>query len=195
VECAISIHNQLEKRIEKIRRVVIHVSETDAKRIIRADQQKYPVTQSDADHHIKYCLSIALQHGALTPLHYKPEFLHAKPTRQIIDCIEVEVLNPEKLRTLGNQSDACLLEVYLENGETITVQRSRAEGSFAGLKTSERVLQLRKVVAKKRKMLEEVCGMDLMPVERLVYDLESHNGSELLDLIQTSMETRNREQG
>ena len=193
MECAISVHEQLEKQTDKIRRIVIHVTEIDAKRILRSDQRKYPLGQSEADHHIKYCLSIALQHGALTPLQYKPDFLNSKLTRQLIDCCEVQIMSSEQMRSLGNQSDACLLEVWLDNGELFSADRSRAEGSFSGLKSTDRVTQLQKVVGKKRKMLEETCGIDLIPVERLVYELENHEGYELLDVIQASIETKNKE--
>jgi hypothetical protein len=128
----------------------------------------------------------------LTPLHYKPDFLNSALTRQLIDLIEVQVLDFEKIRSLGNKSDACLLEVLLDDGEIVRAHRSRAEGSFSGLKTSDRVMQLQKVVEKKRKMLEQTCGMDLSPVERLVYDLENHEGYELVDIIQASIETKNK---
>jgi 2-methylcitrate dehydratase len=193
VECAIDVHEQLEKKTDKIRRIEIHVTETDSKRILRSDQRKYPLCQSEADHHIKYCLSIALLHGALTPLHYKPEFFHSKLTRQLIDLIEVQVLDSEKIRSLGNKSDACLLEVLLEDGEIVRSHRSQAEGSFSGLKTSDRVVKLQRVVEKKRKMLEQTCGIDLNPVERLVCDLENHEGYELLDVIQASIQTTDKE--
>ena len=188
VECAISLHEQVMGRMEQIRRIVIHVSDVDAPYIIRPSQGQYPLSQAEADHHLKYCLATALQHGALTPLHYSAEYLQAGVTRRLIDLTEVQVLTADKAATLSDQSGACILEISLDNDTTMQESRPRAEGAFSGLDTVERVKQLQEVVEKKRRMLEAASGFDLTPVARVVYELEKHDGCTLLDLIQASLQ-------
>ena len=188
VECAISLHEQVMGRMEQIRRIVIHVSDVDAPHIIRPNQGQYPLSQAEADHHLKYCLTTALQHGALTPLHYSAEYLQAGVTRRLIDFTEVQVLTADKAATLNDQRGACILELSLDNGTKVQESRPRAEGAFSGLDTVERVKQLQEVVEKKRRMLEAASGFDLTPVARVVYELENHDGYALLDLIQASLQ-------
>ncbi len=186
VACAMRINQQLKNRIDEIRRIVIHVSETDAKRIIKSDQQRYPDSHSEADHHMRYCLGTALNYGALTPLHYKNEFLLSEPTRRLIDLIEVRVLDSENLQAVGNRSDACLLEVALNTGDVLSEKAVSAEGSFEGLDSLERSVKLKGVVEKKCGMLEEACGIELASLKELVLSLESHDSVELVDVIQSS---------
>jgi 2-methylcitrate dehydratase len=188
VECAISLHEQVMERMEQIRRIVIHVSDVDAPHIIRPNQGQYPLSQAEADHHLKYCLTTALQHGALTPLHYSAEYLQAGVTRRLIDLTEVQVLTADKAATLSDQRGACILEISLDNHTKVQESRPRAEGAFSGLDTIERVKQLQEVVEKKCRMLEAASGIDLTPVARLVYELENHDGCTLLDLIQASLQ-------
>ena len=174
--------------MEQICRIVIHVSDVDAPHIIRPNQGQYPLSQAEADHHLRYCLATALQHGALTPLHYSAEYLQAGVTRRLIGLTEVQVLTTDKAATLGNHRGTCILEIALDNGTTIQESRLRAKGAFSGLNTVERVKQLQEVVEKKRRMLESASGIDLTPVARLVYKLENHDGYTLLDLIQASLQ-------
>jgi 2-methylcitrate dehydratase PrpD len=188
VECAISLHEQVIGRLERIRRIVIHVSRVDAPYIIRPNQGQYPQSQAEADHHIKYCLATVLQYGSLTPLHYSPEYLQAGVTRRLIDLTEVQILTHDKAATLGDHRGACILEVSLDNGTTVQESCLRAEGAFDGLDTIERIKQIRKVVENKRRMLEAASGLDLTPLARVVYELENHDGRTLLDNIQASLQ-------
>lgn len=190
VECAISLHERVKECLDRIQRIVAYVSEVDAKRIIRSNQRKYPANQAEADHHLKYCLATALRCGALTPLHYRSEYLQDNKSRHLIDLIEVKVLTANKSANIGGQSDACILEISMDNGSTVQESRSRAQGSFFGLDKEKRLIQLREVIEMKRKMLEEVSGINLTNVFELVKELEKHKGCQLLDMIQSSIMLR-----
>lgn len=193
VECAIILHKKIRENIKQICHIVIHVNNVDASRIIRPNQAQYPLSQAEADHHIKYCVATALQYGALTPLHYSSEYLQADMTHHLIDLTEVKILTADKAATLGDYNGACILEVSLDNGTKLHMSRSRAEGAFSGLDTLKRTKQLKKVVEKKRLMLEKTIGYNLTPVARMVYELENYDGYSLLNLIQDSL--RNTKKG
>ena len=186
VECASSLHQKLKGDIDNINQIIIHVSKVYSKRIIRTNQHRYPESQPDADHHLKYCVATSLQYGALTPLHYNSKYLQDNKTRRIIDIIEIKVLTNNELTELGRQDDACILQIFMDNGSLVQDSRTKAKGSFFGLDTEKRLIQLREIIEKKQQMLEEISGINLAPVSKLVSELENHSGCNLLDKIQES---------
>lgn len=184
VECALRLHNSVIGQLNKIQHITVHVSEVEAKIVTKPDQAKYPQCQADADHHIRYCIATALQFGALTPLHYKKEYLQNKMTKHLIDLIEVQVLTTEEAAVLDNQEGACILKISLNSGNMLREDLSKASGNLHGLKTSEREKCFREIIERKCNMIEKASGLNLRLVFDTVLELEKYDGCTLLDKIQ-----------
>lgn len=189
VECAISLHEKMKGLLDKIQRIVVHISNEDAKFAFKPSQAKYPQCQADADHHIRYCTATALQFGSLTPLHYSEEYLKNAITHRLIDLTEVQVLTTDEAAALDNQEGACILEISLDDGTTLHESLSRASGILSGLKVAEREKRFREVIERKRKMIEKASGLNFVPVFDTVLGLEDYDGCILLDRIQMSLQS------
>jgi 2-methylcitrate dehydratase len=187
VECAVRLHKQVRGKLEQIKRILIHVSDAEAKFIFKPGQARYPMCQSDADHNVRYCTATALQFGALTPFHFGEEYILNRITRRVVDLTEVSVLTTAEAADLGNQDGSCILEIYLDNGAMMSESLSRAVGVFAGLDTPEREMHFQEIIERKRRMIETAVGFDLTPLSEVVFELENHDGHTLLDRIQESL--------
>jgi 2-methylcitrate dehydratase PrpD len=185
--CAVNLHERLKGLFDRIRSIIICVTESDARYIIRADQAQYPSKQSDADHHILYCVAVGLLYGALTPLHFSSTYLQESHIRALIDLMEVRIFSGEEAESLNVGKGAGSLEVILDDNNRFFDYQSKAEGSFSGLDGSGRLRRLRELVNRKRKMLEEAGGVDLSRIEDMIFDLENHDGPALIDAIQSSL--------
>ncbi|GAB4115820.1 MAG: MmgE/PrpD family protein [Candidatus Caldatribacteriota bacterium] len=188
VECALRLHPQLVGRLEQIKQIIIHLSPVETQIVNKPHQALYPQTQADADHHIRYCAATALQFGALTPLHYKAEYLKDKLTQHLIDLIDVQVLTSQEAAALGHQEGACILEVLLKDGSTLSERLAKASGILSGLDPLEREERFRKVLKKKSQMIEKVSGLHLSHLQDIVLELEEYQGKELIDKIQECLE-------
>jgi len=184
VECAVAMHERLAAAggTEQVDHIDIHVSEIDVPYIFRFGELEFPENQAEADHHLLFCMAIALRYGALTPLHYSDANFGDAEIRRIISISKIlphpsETFDPEA------QKGACRLEVIMRNGEVLQDSRLRAEGTFFGLSAVERLAQLEKVVETKRRMLADTGGFDFSPVAGAVAALEEYDGRALLDLI------------
>lgn len=187
VECALNLHSKITEKIKQIQRIIIYASEVEAKIVNKPEQAKYPECHADADHHIRYCTATALQFGSLTPLHYSDKYLQDKLTRHLIDIMEVKVLTKEEAAALDNQEGACILEISLKDGDTLRESISRASGVLHGLKAAEREQRFKKVIERKREMIEKASGLDLAPISETVLALEDYDGCSLLNRIQSSL--------
>ena len=185
VECAITLHDIVIAAggTDEIDRIVVHVSEIDIPYIVRSGQPQFPKNQSEADHHLLYCLAIGLRYGALTPLHYSDAYLGNPEIKRLISISNVLSKRFDKDDPKA-QKGACRLVVTLKSGDILQESRLRAEGTFFGLSTAERLTQLGTVLDKKRCMLENSGGFDFSPVSNAVETLEKHEGRVLLDRIQ-----------
>jgi len=184
VECAVALYEQIGAAggTKQIKSVAIHVSEIDAPYIDLFGKKQFPENQSEADHHLIFCLAIALRCGALTPLHYSDAYFGDTEIRRLISITEVQS-QPFDTADQEAQKGACRLEVMLKNGKVLQESRLRAEGTFYGLSSAERLAQLKKVVDRKRSMLEKAGRFDFSPVSNSVDELEKYDGRTLLDLI------------
>ena len=183
VECAVSLHEQVKDRISQIQGITVWVTEAYAPHIIKAGRLAYPSTQAAADHNVKYCAAVALQYGALTPLHYGPEHLRDERTRRLFDLTEVKVFDSPPEGRIG----ACKLEIAMKGGIAIEESRERGEGSFTGMEVPARIEKLHMVLAKKQRMLEQISGFDFASVIEAANNLENAECSILLDRIQASI--------
>jgi len=190
VECALNLHSKITEKIKQIQRITIYASEVEAKIVNKPEQAKYPECHADADHHIRYCTATALQFGSLTPLHYSDKYLQDKLTRHLIDIMEVKVLTKEEAAALDNQEGACILEISLKDGDTLSESISRASGVLHGLGAVEREQRFKRVIERKREMIEKASGLDLAPISETVLALENYDGCSLLDRIQSSLNNK-----
>jgi 2-methylcitrate dehydratase len=190
VECALNLHRKISEKIKQIQCITIYASEVEAKIVNKPEQAKYPECHADADHHIRYCTATALQFGSLTPLHYSDKYLQDKLTRHLIDIMEVKVLTKEEAAALDNQEGACILEISLKDGDTLMESISRASGVLHGLKAAEREQRFKRVIERKREMIEKASGLNLSPISETVMELEDYDGCSLLDRIQSSLNNK-----
>lgn len=189
VECALLLHGKINEQLEKIQRIVVHISSVDATYAFKPGQAKYPMCQADADHHLKYCVATALNFGNITPLHYGNEYLQNKTTQHLIDLIEAKVLTPNEAdNKLSNEDGACIVKIFMNDGTVITERQSISSGVLSGLKADEREERFQKVLEQKCKMIENVSGLNLAPVFDTILKLEEYNGSALIDRIQFSLQ-------
>lgn len=187
VECALRLHDEVKEQLKQILHIKVHLSEIEVKITTKLGQAKYPQCQADADHHLRYCVSTALQFGALTPLHYSDEYFQNEMTHHLIDLMEVQTLTSDEAATLDNQEGACILEISLDGGKTLHESLSRASGILSGLKIAEREKHFREVIDRKRKMIEKASGFNLTPLSEILMGLEEYDGQTLLDRIQRAL--------
>jgi 2-methylcitrate dehydratase PrpD len=183
-ECAVRLHERVRGKLEWIERILIHVSAAESKVIFKPGQARHPMNQSDADHHVRYCMATALQFGALTPFHFAEEYLFNETTSRLIDRTEVSILTPEEAADLGNHDGSCILEIVLNDNVVMRECLTRAVGVLAGLNPTERETHFREMVERKRRMIETAAGFDLTPLSEAVFELENYDGHTLLDKIQ-----------
>lgn len=187
MECAAMLYKQVKGKLNEIQSIMIRVSKEDAVIILVPDKEKYPSTQSIADHHIRYCVATGLQYGIMTPLHFKHEYLQAEMTRHLIDLMDVAVMTDEEAAAINAQPGACILEITMKDGSTMRATRSRPAGVVTGLEAAERQKLIREIVEKKREMIEAGSGLNLGSLTEMVYGLEEYDGRKLLDTLLSTL--------
>lgn len=186
-ECGIRLHGRLGGDFGRIRKITVHVSPTDAGIALKPGKPKYPYDHPTADHHINYCLAVALKYGALAPTHYGEEYLNDPDLRHLIDLTTGVVLTGDELAALGGGKGPCTVELELDDGTVLTESVRCPAGYFVGVKADERNAGLKKTVETKRAILETSYGYDLSAVADIVMALEKHQAAELVDAVQNAL--------
>jgi 2-methylcitrate dehydratase PrpD len=192
VGCALRLRQELDGRIDRIRAVSVLLSEHGAGIANRAGRPRYPTTHGAADHHVPYCVAVALRYGTLTPAHFDHHFLEQPELRRLVELTEVRSMPPE---VVAGEADACTLELTLDDGTRARQSLPRGEGAFSGLSAERRVAQLRSVVEAKRDLLEQASGWDLRPVVELLERLEERDGAALIQQVHACVERDGRAAG
>ncbi len=189
-ECGIELHKKIGGDSVKIRKVTVHVSPHDAGIALKPGKPKYPYDHPSADHHIKYCLAVALKYGALAPIHYEEEYFNDSEIHRLIDIMEGVVLTEEELAALGGGKGPCFVEIELEDGTVLTERVARPSGYFVGVKADERNAGLKRTVEMKQSIIETCFGYDLSQVENIAMNLEQHDAKELIYAVQEAIKNK-----
>lgn len=188
-ECGIRLHRRLEGDYRRIRRITVRVSPHDAGIALKPGKPKYPYDHPTADHHINYCLAVALKYGALAPVHYEKKYLDDSELRHLIDITTGVVLTEEELNALGGGKGPCAVELELDDGSVVSESLRRPSGYLVGTGAEERNAGLRSTVESKRAIIEKCCGYDLSQVTEIALNLEKHEAAELVDAIQDALKS------
>lgn len=186
-ECGIELHKRIGGDSAKIRKIILHVSPHDAGIALKPGKPKYPNDHPSADHHIKYCLAVALKYGALAPIHYAEKYFKDSEIRRLIDITEGLVLTEEELTALGGGKGPCVVEIELEDGTVLVENLARPSGYFVGVKAEERNAGLKHTAEMKRSIIETCFGYDLSQVEKIAMNLEQYEAKRLIDAVQEAI--------
>lgn len=87
IEAAVSLHPQVQHRLEQIERIVITTHESAIRIISKTGPLSNP---ADRDHCLQYMVAVALMSGTLTADQYEDSFHHAHPLiDQLRECMEI----------------------------------------------------------------------------------------------------------
>ena len=189
-ECGMRLYEQVGMDSTRIRSIIIRVSPADAGIALKPGKPKYPYDHPTADHHIKYCLAVALKYGTLAPIHYDEAYFNDSELHRLIDITDGVILTDEELASLGGGKGSCIVELGLLDGTVLTESVARPSGYFVGVKADERNAGLRRTVETKRSIIKKCYGYDFSRVEDIVLNLERYNAGELVDAIQEAIKKK-----
>lgn len=164
IECAIQLHDQINKRLDEIDRILITTQEA-AVRIISKKGPLY--NPADRDHCLEYMVAVGLIYGELTADHYEDEIARNPLIDQLREKMNVQedpqfskdYLDPDK-RSIANS-----LQIVFKDGTKtekvvceypIGHRRRREEGIPKLVEKFERALETR-FPQKQRQQINELC--------------------------------------
>lgn len=183
VACANALHPRLEGRDDRVRRISITLGERNERIANRPGRGGFPTTHARADHEVAYCVATVLLHGTLSPLHFEPRFLQSADIRRLWECTEIHRFAPGAPEDVAGEGEACIMEIVMDDGHVVRHTAIRPDGAFAGLSDEARLEQVKALVGRKRRVLEQAWGCDLQPVQDVVEHLEQHAGPRLLQAV------------
>lgn len=180
LDCILDLYDRIKDRLDEISRVELRFCEGDWAWVHRPGQAKYPPNQSEADHHLPYCVACTLLAGTMTPLQYTSEYFNSQRVRDFIDLVDMQQMTDEEYQSLGGIEGAIALEIKFKDGSSISTSRTSPAGQFTGKSRVDRVKGLRAAVERKRGLLEKATGADLSGLFAIVDSLEDTDGKTLV---------------